>query len=308
MQIKALFAVATCGILLGMGSVVFYNEKIPAQPPLAISYNPYESGVYAVGIIEGEQPTGTNIDVFPEVAGTVTSIHAKEGQIIKQGEILMTLEDSVQTALVSKDIAQVALAKASLATAQDQLHKFENAYRHHHAAVSRNDLDNARNSVKSAQENVMIATKQLAADQAILNKYTIVAPVDAKVIRIATAVGNYVSARGGYDSYTQTLLPPIQLIAENTHLVVRCFLNEILAPKLPATHPLEATLFIRGLNNQSVPLTFVELQPYTQPSIRLNSGNRTRIDARALPILFKFSNNHHPTIYPGQFVDVYIKT
>ena len=46
-------------------------------------------------------------------------------------------------------------------------------------------------------------------------------------------------------------------------------------------------MFIRGLNNKSIPWNF-ELQPYTIPNIELSDQRNERVDVRVLPIIFKF--------------------
>jgi HlyD family secretion protein len=42
--------------------------------------NPYDSAIYANGIIESDQPSGENINIFPEVSGPITKVLAREGQ------------------------------------------------------------------------------------------------------------------------------------------------------------------------------------------------------------------------------------
>ena len=48
--------------------LIIYNEKIKSQPPVAVSYNPYKTGVYATGIVESFQVNGSNINIYPEVS------------------------------------------------------------------------------------------------------------------------------------------------------------------------------------------------------------------------------------------------
>ena len=54
--------------------VVAYLSGI-TQPPLPPAFNPptnpYPNGIYAEGIVESDQPSGENINVYPEVSGTV---------------------------------------------------------------------------------------------------------------------------------------------------------------------------------------------------------------------------------------------
>jgi len=70
-----------------------------AQPPVfkPVS-NPFESAIYANGMIESDQSNGANINIFPEVSGPITQVFVHEGQQVSAGTPLFTIEDSVQRA------------------------------------------------------------------------------------------------------------------------------------------------------------------------------------------------------------------
>src|ERR1035437_5396769 len=99
MRYKSIFALAFIGILAGcVAAYVFGIEKPPQPPVFSPVSNPYAQGVYAEGIVESDQPSGENINVYPEVAGTVTRILVSEGQAVKKGTLLLLIDDSVQKA------------------------------------------------------------------------------------------------------------------------------------------------------------------------------------------------------------------
>jgi HlyD family secretion protein len=75
---------------------------------------------------------------------------------------------------------------------------------------------------------------------------------------------------------------------KTAYLQVRAYLDEILVPRLPAPADITAKMFIHGLNNISVPLQFVRIQPDVTPKIELSDQRTEKVDVRALPILFKF--------------------
>jgi HlyD family secretion protein len=307
MKTKLLFVIATAGILAGVVSVFLYNEKITPQPPVAVSYNPYASGIYASGIVESYQPTGSDTNIYSEVSGKVVHIFVKEGQTVTRGMPILAIDDSVQRALVAKDAADIQYQQASLVNVQEQLNKIKKSYHLDPQSVSKNNLDNAINAVKMTRQSLNAALGQYLSDRALLNKFIIKAPIDGVILRIATAVGNYVSPNGSYDTYTESMLPTVQMGVVTPYLQVRCYIDEILVPKLPAPDQLEAKMFIRGLNNFSIPLEFVSVQPMTIPNIELSDAKQERVDVRVLPIIFKFTKPADVNIYPGQLVDVYIK-
>ena len=91
------------------------------------------------------------------------------------------------------------------------------------------------------------------------------------------------------------------------YYIVRCYIDEILIPKLPPPSQMAATMFIRGTDT-SIPLQFVRMQPYVTPKIELSNQRTERVDVRVLPVLFRFEPPKNSNIYPGQLVDVYVES
>ena len=154
----------------------------------------------------------------------------------------------------------MAYAEATLKTAKDTLEKTQAAYEMDPRSVSKDALDDAINAAAVAKTNLEVATKQYeltkagawvydiqnqerqehalerahAASSALLGKYTLQAPRDGIVLSINTIVGSYASPQGSYDAYTQGQDPVITLGSSPTFLQVRCYIDEILVPRLPS--------------------------------------------------------------------------
>jgi HlyD family secretion protein len=227
--------------------------------------------------------------------------------------------------------AQVEVATAAVKTAEDQSAKLAHAREIDAKAVSKDALDNASNAAKTARANLELARRQwdltkagawihdihqqerqaealdrqAAAAQALLDKYTIKAPVDGVILAIRVAVGGYVSPQGTYATYTQGLQPILAMSTPQDALQVRCYIDEILISRLPPPEKTLGRMFVRG-TNLSLPLTYVRRQPYVTPKIQLSNQRQERVDLRVLPLLFRFERPRDLTIYPGQLVDVYI--
>jgi len=184
---KIIFILAFAGLMAALVSAYIYGiQKKPQPPVFNPAPNPYSKGIYANGIIESYQNSGENINIYPEVAGTVTQILVSEGETAHKGKPLMTVDDSVQRATVEQlksqaeaalalleelkaqprkenlevAKAQVEFASASLRSSQDQLDKQRRSYELNAKSVSKNDLDNAENAVKVAKANLEVVRKQ----------------------------------------------------------------------------------------------------------------------------------------------------
>ncbi|MBL6750072.1 MAG: efflux RND transporter periplasmic adaptor subunit [Nevskia sp.] len=225
MKNRVLFILAGVGVLVGLVSAYLYAQQIPAQPPVfSPAANPYGKGIYAEGIVESYQPHGENINIYPEVAGTVTRILAQEGQQVAQGAPLLAIEDSVQRALVEQQRAQseaalallqqlkaqprpenlavaqaqMDLAAASLKTAQDSYDKQQRAYGLEPKSVSRDALDTARNSAEAARRNLQVAQRQYELTRAGAWSYDI----RNQEKQYQALLGAYNSSKALLDKYT----------------------------------------------------------------------------------------------------------
>jgi HlyD family secretion protein len=229
--------------------------------------------------------------------------------------------------------AQVDLATASLKGAEDTLSKQQHSYDLDSRSVSRDTLDTNRNAVEVAKANLDVVTRQFrltkagawtydidnqrrqiealskawAASTALLAKYTVRAPTDGVVLLIQAAPGSYVSSQGAYGTYTQGLGPVVVMGSGKSsgYMNVRCYIDEILIPKLPAADKMVAMMSVRGTTT-TIPLEFVRLQPYVTPKIELSDQRLERVDLRVLPAIFRFRPAPGVAVYPGQMVDVYI--
>ena len=358
MRNKIIFIISFVGILGGIATAIYFGKTKPVLPPaFNPAASPYTSAIYAEGIVESAQTSGENINIYPEIGGTVKEILVSEGQQVKAGQPLLRIDDSIQRATAEQqgsqaeaaevmldelkaeprgetldvNVAQVVSAEATLKTAQDTLQKEQAAYEMDPRSVSKDALDNAINAVAVAKANLEVARKQYeltkagawvydirnqerqqnalakahAASSALLGKYTLRAPRDGVVLSINTIIGNYVSPQGSYDTYTQGADPVITLGSSATSLHVRCYIDEILVPRLPAGEKMKAQMSIRG-SDVKIPLEFVRVQPFVSPKIELSNQRQERVDVRVLPVIFKIEKPANVNLYPGELVDVYI--
>ena len=356
---RLLFALSFAGLVAACVVAYLSAKAEPPPPPVFTpASNPYPNGIYAQGILETAQPNGSNINVFPEVSGTVQRILVAEGQSVRKGAILLVIDDSIQRATTAQlhaqaraalvlleelraeprkeslDVvdAQVVSAQTIVKSAQDSYDKERAAYTLNPKAISRNTLDSSATAVATAIANLDVARKQrdlmkagawsyeirnqeqqfegldaaYRSASALLAKYTLRAPRDGRILAITPSVGTYVSAQGAYDTYTQGMDPVMVLGGpDDGQLQVRCFVDEILVPRLPGATQIKAQMSPRG-SNVRVPLEYVRTQPMLSPKTQLSDQRQERVDVRVLPVIFRFARPKDITLYPGQLVDVFI--
>jgi HlyD family secretion protein len=229
--------------------------------------------------------------------------------------------------------AQVEYAAAQSKTAQDTLNKLRKSFRINPKSVSKDQLDTAENTANASKANLAVArrqyeltkagawiydiqnqqhqyealTKTCESGAALLAKYTIRAPVDGVVLAVNTAAGNFTSTQGTYSTYTQGYEPLAVMGPPQEYLEVRCYIDEILIPRMPPAERMKAQMQIRGTDTR-IPLEFERVQPYVSPKIQLSNQRTERVDVRVLPVLFRFKPPQGMRVYSGQLVDVYVET
>lgn len=307
MKTKYIFFLSALGLLGALFSVYIYSTPQHVQPPVFDpSSNPFTQGIYANGIVESDQASGANMNIYPEVSGTVRSVLIHEGEDVAKDAPLFVIDNSLQQNNLLVAQAQMGVAAAALKTAQDQYAKLKAAYDMNHDFVSKDELDNAHNAALVAQAGVELARRQYGMNAVLLRKYTVHAPADGMVMVLNAGIGSYVSPQGVYDTYTGGNDPIAVMGGPKRSMAVRVYIDEILVARMPPPENLVAQMSVRG-SDVRVPLEFVRIQPYVTPKIDLSNGRQERVDVRVLPLLFRFKSDPKFPIYPGQLVDVYIK-
>jgi RND family efflux transporter MFP subunit len=134
----------------------------------------------------------SSVDVRPQTTNLVAKVHVKEGQFVRRGELLFTLDARADEANVAKAMAQVARDQAALADAQRQLARSRELVAQ--GFVSQGAVDTSQTLVESQQ--AAMAADRAALDAARLGlSYTrITAPSAGRLGAIGIYPGSSVQA------------------------------------------------------------------------------------------------------------------
>jgi multidrug resistance efflux pump len=157
-------------------------------------------------------------------------------------------------------------------------------------------LRNAEASLSEQQASLqaMIATRDQ--QKILLDKMTVRAPADGKILQVNNRVGEYLSSTAGTS--------PV-LFGDTDSLMVRVDVDEINASHgLPGS---TAIAMLKGDSSRKFPMQFVRIVPYMVPKENLTGSNSERVDVRVLQLEFRFDPPPFP-VYVGQQVDVFIRS
>jgi RND family efflux transporter MFP subunit len=130
--------------------------------------------------------------VKPRVSGQIESVHFKEGTMVKEGDVLFTLDSAQHQATVQLRRADLAKAEASLSRAVKYNNRLQSADKR---GVSASDADMAASDVQQNKAAVEQAKAALKLAQIDLEFTKITAPISGRIGRAATK-GNYVTPSG----------------------------------------------------------------------------------------------------------------
>jgi RND family efflux transporter MFP subunit len=97
-----------------------------------------------------------SVDFRPQITSTVARVHIREGQTVKAGDVLVTLDSRESQANLQKALAQIEKDKADLANAKRNLERQQELFRQKFIAQAA--LDTAQNVVDALQGNLAVDT------------------------------------------------------------------------------------------------------------------------------------------------------
>jgi HlyD family secretion protein len=127
--------------------------------------------------------------------GRVAQVYVDAGSWVRQGQVLASIDRSVQGQEASQLGASIAVARADAALAQNELDRSASLVGR--GFVSKADLDRKRAARDSANARVRVAQAQLGGAQARIGRLDIRAPSAGLVLSRSVEVGQVVSAGAG---------------------------------------------------------------------------------------------------------------
>jgi RND family efflux transporter MFP subunit len=131
------------------------------------------------------------VEVRARVAGTLERVHFRDGQVVKKGEPLFTIDPRPFAAEVARNEASLASARTQAGLAKSELVRADQLLPTN--AISKQEADQRRSTAQNTTININAA--QAALDVARLNLgYTsITAPISGRMSRTLVTAGNLVS-------------------------------------------------------------------------------------------------------------------
>ena len=177
MHIRLKRAVLGTAFVIVSMSPLAVLAQTQAMPPLPVKAAPATHAtlnveVTAVGTLRADE----TVMVRPEIAGRVETIHFREGQKVRQGETLVTLDQEEYQAQLASSAAQLALEQSSYRRLQDMDRQ---------QLASQQNLDEAKAKLDTAR-----AQQEL--NRVRLSKTVIRAPFDGMIGLRKISPGAYV--------------------------------------------------------------------------------------------------------------------
>jgi len=287
------------------------NTPPKAPPAVPVAVGPVVQKVVPVQVVAvGNVQAYTSVGIKSRVAGQVLKVHFKEGDDVRHGDVLFTIDPAPfeaavrqAEATVAKDTANLKQAQATLERDQAQLDMAriqERRYREllGRELIAREQYDQLKTNFAAMEATVeadrasventraAISADQAALDSARLNlSYTTIrAPIDGRAGSVLVQAGNVVKGNDDNPIVVINQIHPIYL----SFAVPEQFLSDIKKYRAERQLKVEARLPNRTEPIASGDLTFI---------------NNT-VDTGTGTIQLKATfNNADNALWPGQFLD-----
>ncbi len=131
------------------------------------------------------------VELRSRVAGTVLKVHFRDGQDVKRGELLFSIDARPFAAELARAQAQLAAAQNSEALSASELQRSRKLLEQ--KAVAQQEAEQAEATARSAQAAVRVAQAAVASMQLNVDYAQIRAPIAGRVSRAAVTTGNLVA-------------------------------------------------------------------------------------------------------------------
>lgn len=212
MKLKGIITVFLCSILaISCSQNKTSTTESSEYPLMTLKREDRQLTEQYAAVIRGRQ----DVEVRPQVSGTITQVRVEEGAKVKRGQILFIIDQVPYKAAVEVAKAAVATAEAAEETARQTLEGKQMLYAD--KVISDFELRTAQNEYKSAQAATMQAHAELVNARNNLSYTEVKSPVDGVAGMTDFRIGALVSA---------TMTEPLISVSDNSRMLAYFSLTE----------------------------------------------------------------------------------
>jgi len=224
--LTAIAASVAAAFMFRAGSAVATPSPAAVQATPVSVATVVQSDVATWNEFSGRLEAVERVDIRPRVAGTVQSVHFREGALVKAGDLLLTIDPAPYQADVDRAEAQVFAAQSRLTNARTNYERAKQLLADH--AISQKEYDDSLNAQSEADANLRAARAQLQTAQLSLGYTQVRAPVAGRVGKLEITTGNLVAAGPGAPVLTTLVsVSPIYASFDADERVVTRALREL---------------------------------------------------------------------------------
>jgi multidrug efflux system membrane fusion protein len=202
-SVRKVSLVITVSIVALAAAATLVTNGATAKPPAAAAPQAVAVSVAEVSSSEvsvwdefsGRLEAVERVELRPRVAGTVAQVHFREGALVKQGDLLISLDPAPYAAELDRAQAQAAAAQARLQQARTEQSRAERLLADH--AIAQREFDERSNALREAEANLRAAEAFVQSARLSLGYTQVRAPVSGRAGKLEITVGNQVAAGPG---------------------------------------------------------------------------------------------------------------
>lgn len=164
-----------------------------APPPVKVTVQPV---VLAAAVYYDEYPATVSplnqVDLRPQVSGFITGVHFKDGDRIKKGQLLYSIDAQLYAANYQQAVAGLKVQEANLNKAQKDANRFHELDKND--AVAKQLVDNADAALEVARKQADASRANIQAVQTNVKYTKVYAPFDGVIGISAVKTGAAVTA------------------------------------------------------------------------------------------------------------------
>ncbi|AHW94472.1 efflux RND transporter periplasmic adaptor subunit [Enterobacter asburiae] len=189
-HLNALGAILLSGLLVGCDNSVAQNAAPPA--PAVSAADVVVKSISQWDSFNGRIEAVESVQLRPRVSGYIDKVNYTDGQEVKKGEVLFTIDDRTYRAALEQAQANLARAKTQASLAQSEANRTDKLVNTN--VVSREEWEQRRSAATQAQADIRAAQAAVDAAQLNLDFTKVTAPIDGRASRALITSGNLVTA------------------------------------------------------------------------------------------------------------------